>query len=361
MITKVKCWIGLVVAAALPGPWAANLGADGSDLSASKDVVFPPRQLKDWAETKLSVDRGLQYLRSKQQDSSGALGGHYMVATTSLAGLAVLGAGYTPADPRFGGILLGGLRYLKQQSARTSGFITESEDESRMHGHCYAILFLAELLGSLPPEDEREVSGLIRRGVRVIELAQSRRGGWYYGADNRRDEDEASVTVCALQALRAARNVGFAVDSKRIEDAVKYVEDCQTPDGSFCYTYDARNRTTFALTVAALSTLNAAGVYRSPKLQPGLDFVTRELESARSYWKAVEEEYSFYGNLYAAQTLHQEGGSLWPKWYSSVRAHLFSRQRVDGSWESRFGDEYATAVALLILEVPLGYLPIFQR
>ena len=30
-------------------------------------------------------------------------------------------------------------------------------------------------------------------------------------------------------------------------------------------------------------------------------------------------------------------------------------------WESHFGPQYATAVAALILEVPLGYLPIFEK
>ena len=30
-------------------------------------------------------------------------------------------------------------------------------------------------------------------------------------------------------------------------------------------------------------------------------------------------------------------------------------------WKSRFGNSYATSIALLILQVPLRYLPIFQR
>jgi hypothetical protein len=40
---------------------------------------------------------------------------------------------------------------------------------------------------------------------------------------------------------------------------------------------------------------------------------------------------------------------------------LLATQAADGSWESRFGKGYATAVALLVLEVPLGYLPLFER
>ena len=127
----------------------------------------------------------------------------------------------------------------------------------------------------------------------------------------------------------------------------------------------------FLLLLLLLSTLNAAGVYKSPgdrkgavELQRGFDYLRRELAAhASKPWYAAEAEHDFYANLYAAQTLYQDGGDLWADWYPKVRKHLLDKQqqRTDGSWESRFGDELATAMALLILEVPLGYLPIFQR
>jgi hypothetical protein len=118
--------------------------------------------------------------------------------------------------------------------------------------------------------------------------------------------------------------------------------------------------------VAALSTLNAAGIYDSPELQGGLRYLRRSLESVSSPWKAAEEEYEYYANFYAAQVLYQRQGDLWKRWYPAARDHLLSKQRSVSHrdrayWESRFGDEYATAMAVLILEVPLGYLPIFQR
>jgi len=331
-------------------------------FSQTSDLA--PSLLREWSGARAPVERGLEYLRSQQLRESGAVSGKYAVAVTSLAGLAVLGAGYQPHQEPYGPMLKRCIRYILDSGRSGRGFITEGdESESRMHGHCYAVLFLCEVLGSLEPEEEEEVARLIKRAVLIIEGAQSKEGGWWYYPENPENEDEASVTVCALQALRSARNVGFHVDSNRIQRAIRYVLKCQdSSDGSFAYSTKELRRTTYALSVAAISTLNAAGVYESKALEKGLDFMKKSLDSVRNPWKAAEEEHAFYANLYAVQALYQGGGEMWSRWYPGIRDHLLSKQRANGSWEEdRYSREFATAVAVLILEVPLGYLPIFQR
>ena len=324
------------------------------EVVQSRTLVNQRRLVQD------ALDKGLRYLSSRQQ-SGGAIGVRYKVAVSSLAGLAVLGAGHLPGQGPHSPTLMGCLRYL-EGIGRTSGYLNESGDgESRMHGHCYAILFLTQLAGTLPKEKELSVTRLIESGVQVIENAQSSEGGWYYSARNN-DKDEASVTVCALQAMRAARNVGAHVDSFRIKQALRYVKRCQHSDGSVAYSLKEPGRRTFALTAAAVSTLNAAGVYESPELHKGLRFLHRRLaKHPKAPWRVAENEYPYYANLYAAQAFHQDDGEVWHEWYPAIRKQLLSTQRQDGSWASNFGDEYGTAMALLILEVPLGYLPIFQR
>jgi len=349
-------------------------GAQGEepDLVTSGRLLRRARAAVDWEEVRPAVEKGLDYLARQQ----GALGSGaisdpsdpldlYPVATASLAGLAVLGAGYLPGEGPYGQVLVGCLDYLRACADHSTGAIAEGPDaKSRMHQHCYAVLFLAELLGSLPPEREEDVRALVRAGVKTIERAQGPNGGWYYTTDPGTLKDEASVTICALQALRAARNVGFSVSSSTIDRAISYVKRCQNGrDGSFAYSISLADgaRTSYALTVAALSTLNAAGVYRSQEFSLGLDNARRALEAAPSAWRAAEREFEYYANLYAAQVYFQEGGALWDRWFPAVRRHLLETQAVDGFWESRFGKAYATAVALLVLEVPLGYLPLFER
>ncbi len=56
------------------------------------------------------------------------------------------------------------------------------------------------------------------------------------------------------------------------------------------------------------------------------------------------------------------GGDYWKEWYPAVRDELLREQREDGSWrDGEVCDEYGTAMACLVLQTPMNYLPIFQR
>ena len=81
-------------------------------------------------------------------------------------------------------------------------------------------------------------------------------GGWgYVSAADGNNFDEGSVTVTALQGLRAARNAGIPVPKENIDKAVNYLEACTTPDGGIIYNYTggaaARGGGSPALTAAA--------------------------------------------------------------------------------------------------------------
>ncbi len=357
--------VALAVACSVARPVCAQSGvrAQGS--------VVRTAEVEERRETERVVREAIDYFASQQSRSrNGSMGGAFAVASTSRAGLALLGAGIQPGrgDATGAQVLERCVGYILGLS-RQRAFITEPDADtnsgSRMHGHCYAVLFLTQISGALPPQVERDVATAVRRGVKVIEHAQSRRGGWYYYDRNEQHQDEASVTVCALQALRAARNTGFEVDASRVADALRYIKQSQVPStGGVVYSLSQGSRkTTFSLTAAAVSTLNAAGVYESRELRRGLAFLQRELDrkgNRRRPGNAVHSNYFYYGNLYAAQALFQEGGAAWRDWYPKMREQLLSR-REGGHWKSHFGDVYATAMALLILEMPLGYLPVFQR
>ena len=69
----------------------------------------------------------------------------------------------------------------------------------------------------------------------------------------------------------------------------------------------------------------------------------------------------FYGHYYAVQAMWTAGGTYWSEWYPAIRDELISRQGQDGSWSDQICSHYATAMALIILQIPNNYLPIFQR
>ena len=55
----------------------------------------------------------------------------------------------------------------------------------------------------------------------------------------------------------------------------------------------------------------------------------------------------------------------WKEWYPAIRDELLTyaeRQRQVGYWvDQRFGNDYATAMACIILQIPNNYLPILQK
>lgn len=313
-----------------------------------------------------AIDRGLAYLASRSTPS-GSIGKKFPVAVTSLAGLAFLGAGHSYREGPYTQQIEGCLEYILG-SRDSRWFFGEGkrrgeDGESRMHGHCYALLFLTQIYGDLPAIRQREVRNAIRQGLICLLQAQSRLGGWDYSPDNQAQADEASITICALQALRAANNSGFSVPSERIDLAMQYVEKCQSPSGAFQYSLTRnQSETTFALTAAGLSTLQAAGIYDSPVFRRGMDYLRRELD--RVSWRprsVIAENFFFYGAMYTSQVFYQVGGESWRRWHSGLRTTLLRSQKADGSWDDDYGPEYATAMALLMLELPVQYLPIFQR
>jgi hypothetical protein len=55
------------------------------------------------------------------------------------------------------------------------------------------------------------------------------------------------------------------------------------------------------------------------------------------------------------------GGDDWNSWYPAIRNELIRRQSSGGFWKDSVCDEYGTAMALIVLQIPNNYLPIFQR
>ena len=52
----------------------------------------------------------------------------------------------------------------------------------------------------------------------------------------------------------------------------------------------------------------------------------------------------------------------WKEYYQKMRDKLIQMQAADGSWNGDgVGTAYGTAIALTILQLPYGYLPICQK
>lgn len=317
------------------------------------------------SKTERCIRRGINFL-VKKQNGVGAFSSTYPVAVTALSGLALLGAGAEFGSGPDGQALEKAVDYLISPiRSNDRGYLEDrGESRSRMHGHSYAILFLSQVIGQVPtPQREEQIRKVIRSGVKLILSCQTKLGGWGYDPSD--PLDEASLTVCCLQALRSAKEAGVHVPKETIDRALEYLRKCATEDGTFRYSLTrSRNRTSYEITAASISTMDAAGEYTLEERKRGMDYIRRLIEKGARTRKGafhVAGNFPFYGNFYTGQILQQSRGELWEVWSRSVWPQILKLQSDTGSWESRYGEEYATAMALLILELPLGYLPMYDR
>ena len=210
------------------------------------------------------------------------------------------------------------------------------------------------------PELRTRLRDALKRAVRLIVRGQTREGGWRYNPDS--TDTDSSVTACQIMALRAARNAGISVPKKTVDRCVSYLRSLQQFEGGFRYMVN-HPRATFALTAASVVSLYCAGVYHDPAIDAGLRHMLRNRPSALrpdGQWG-----HFFYGHYYAAQAMWTAGGNYWAEWYPFAREELLKhpdRNRTVGYWnDSRFSEDYATAMACIVLQIPKNYLPILQK
>lgn len=315
------------------------------------------------AKSQAAVKKGLEYL-AKNQNQDGYWtnardGTAYPVTMAAIAGMAFLANGNTPTRGPYADNVRRVERYLIS-CGTPSGLITgPTEEEGRpMHGHGFALMFLAECYGTETDERLRaKLKKIVQDGIMLTARGQSNLGGWTYTPGG---GDEGSVTVTQMQGLRAANNAGFSVPKGTIEEAVRYLERCRTPEGGICYSFGSGPDTRLPITAAAIATLYNAGEYDSRLADSCMAYVWKQFELVKGFNKNTGHE--FYTHLYASQAFYQSGDEKWDKYFPDTRDQLVGMQQADGSWDGDgVGPVYGTGISLIILQLPYKFLPIYQR
>ena len=356
-------WYGVCLALV---PLLANFAAaqNAPPVDSAAEAVPPAHPAEITPETRRAIDRGLAFLATVQnRDGSWRTNGStgsYPVAMTSLAGLALLASGSTPTQGPYARNVSSALTYVLK-SARRDGLIAQLEEESHcMHGHGFAMLFLAECYGmEEDPQRHAQIRVALQRAIELTARSQSAAGGWLYTPDS--GGDEGSVTVTQVQALRAARNAGVAVPKRVVDRAMKYLEDSTNPDGGIRYQVSDNGPSRPAISAAAVACYFNAGLYSDPRALKALEFVESELSPRRGEQNRYFGHY-FYAHLYMAQVMYLAGDAKWEDYYPGIRRAMLERQAGDGSWDGdHVGPAYGTSIALIILQLPYKNLPIMQR
>ncbi|MDX2146712.1 MAG: prenyltransferase/squalene oxidase repeat-containing protein [Planctomycetota bacterium] len=311
-----------------------------------------------------AVEQGLRALAAMQNDdnSFGEARWGRSVAITALACLAFMSDGNLPGRGQYGDVVERGLQFVLSNCAE-NGLIAAEAANGPMYGHGFAALFLGEIYGMTAGAAEgtkearlaAQVHEAVVKAVRLIQATQNEEGGWRYNPVP--FDADVSVTICQIMALRSARNAGLEVPKETIDRAVAYVRKCQNEDGGFKYQLQS-GPSGWERSAAGIASLFYAGIYEDQAIDQGL----RYLMNTGLPGRAVRRSHYYYGHYYGVQAMYLAGGAHWQTWWPAIREELIANQRPAGEWDDQsVGSAYGTSMALIILQMPKRYLPIFQK
>ena len=362
----------LVVALLFSTTPSPALAQDEAPKSAPpKQSIGRPKMVT--AEVEAAVKRGLAYLARTQERSDGSwrsgrgYGGGYPTAMTALAGLAFLSAGHTPVEGRYSSNVRRARDYLLKTASRNSnGLIANvAEERSVMHGHGFAMLFLAEAYGmERDTSMQRKIRRVLEKAIVLTTRSQSAAGGWYYQPTSH--SDEGSVTVTQIHGLKACRNAGIKTPKAVIKRAMDYIDKSSNPDGGISYRV-GQGGSRPAITAAAVATMYSAGEADHAVAEKAMKYLVKMI---RSSGVSFGGGHRYYALFYASQGMYLSStkeNKNWEMYYPLLRKDLLALQdksqgQLSGSWKGdSVGTSYGTAIAIVSLQLPYGYLPIFQR
>jgi len=256
-----------------------------------------------------------------------------------------------------------GMRFVVGTQRDNGMLLCPKPAKGAMYEHALATLALAEMYGmAYDPELEQS----LRKAVDLIVRAQSPSGGWRYSPTP--GNQDMSVTVMQIVALRAANNAEIPVPAETIKKAIAYVRSCSHGGGGFGYKVGAGRNP--QVSAAGILSLQLLGQYDDPRIPGALEYLSK----IPVQWGGGGVSFFYYFHYYAIQAEYQAGGLHWTNWHPKIRELLLERQNPDGSWDAPPGSKqeanaglvgpdkiYPTAMACLVLEIYNHFLPAYQR
>ena len=237
-----------------------------------------------------------------------------------------------------------------------SGFIAVAAASTHgpMYSHGFGTLFLAEAYGMTHRPEIREK---LQKAVRLIIDTQNAEGGWRY-QPVRRDAD-LSVTICQINALRPPGTPGCSSPRRRSRTASATVKQSQNPDGGFRYMLQG-GASAFPRSAAGVVALYSAAVYDAKEIEAG-DRLPPAVH-ARDQARQPLQPLFLWPLLRRPGDVDPGGRGLEHLVSRDPRRAgpppVVARRLLD---TTSICNEYGTAMALIILQMPNNYLPIFQR
>ena len=304
--------------------------------------------------TEAAIKRGLDALKKMQRPD-----GHWGLeqdqnreAYTAFAMIAFMMNGHFPnKNPPYGETMTKAVNaLLRAGKLQFPGYMGNN-----MYAHGLCTVALSEVWGHTEKDDA--VRDALKAAVKVILGAQNSGGGWRYqpipaGHD-------VSVTAMQVVALASARQAGIFVPDDTVTRGVRYLTLAhQSSDGGFAY-MPGPGKSAFPRTAAACTSMMMLGRHEAPEVKAGLEYLRKEVGAALNPQKGTGGEQTPYGMYYMTIAMNLSGPDDLKWWYPQARDNMLAKQSPDGAFGQR--GEYETATALIVLSMPYGFVPAYQR
>lgn len=354
---------------------------------------------EEWTAVDKAVERGLAWLALQQQrDGSFPTMPLGQPAVSGLCELAFLAHGHLPGEGIYGEKLTRTVGYVAG-CQKANGLLTligprgptitrqvsHEIGSTASYNHAIATLVLSENFSVGGAEIAQQLDPVIQKAIAATLVMQKwpkRRnvdlGGWRYvdvfSGEERDFDSDLSATGWYLMSLRSAKNAGFDVPQKPIDDAVRYVRRCFRPEyGAFQLMATDSDRRSRGMAGAGILALAHAGFHNAPETKLAGDWILQHSFNPYNISETfgtvgwVNDRYH-YSAFNCCQAMYQLGGEYWRNFFPPLVRTLLAAQESDGSWQvenhiedRKYGTAYSTALVLLSLGAPNQLLPVFQR
>lgn len=341
--------------------------ADSSDTSSSKNDAASKTDSATPAfdeftpQSELAIRRGTEWLIKTMHRDGGCgvdIGQPTDIGCSSMVGLALMSTGNTPVEGPRSREVQRIVSYLIQATEVmpnddiTSLQGTQLQNKIGRHAHSFfAALYLAEAIGE--GWDTEPVREALKRVVAAIVGTQTPEGHW-----GNQSWAPTLGTVMGWVALRAAHYSGLKVGGSpdlTAKHLLQQMSATANPNqGSWMHTL-YKNAT-------GVRVLYALGMEKEAAAKKAFSDVLQLVSKDNTaFSQAGGEEYLAFHLI--TETMLQEGGEGWNKWFPTVRDKIIGVQNSDGSWTGHHcitSRTFCTAAAVLVLSSPNRYLPISQ-
>jgi len=256
--------------------------------------------------TENAVELHLKWLDAQRNDDTGAIGS---VEETSLALLAMLGAGYTDRgserDNRYAKCVRAGLRFLLS-SQRADGSLADRSRAGWLRTHAMATLALAEAYWMTRNPRYKAPA---QQGLDLLAHMRTAGLGWSDGAGT--PEDDTLTTVWAMLTLRSGKLAGLDVD-----------------DDALAGTRGLLERRAPSLTPLEQAAALAARILmgEDPRTSADLQALAGAVLKGQPEWREGERppvDLWYFGTM----AMFQVGGDSWRQWNEAMFHAIVDHQR----------------------------------